>query len=498
VLEPPTPPDASDASDPGRFVDFLPAVEPSFELHQFSLTLAGVLQRVADGEIQRLIIQCPPRHGKSIQASRLFPAYYLRRHPGRWVGLASYGAELASGFSRAARAYYILGGGQLDPGSKAADRWETGHGGGMWSAGVGGALTGRGGSLLVIDDPVKGAAEANSPTYRQRLKDWWESVLRTRLEPGGAIVVIMTRWHQDDLVGHLLEIERGSDLPERWHIVDLPAVKTADPPLFPPSCTVEPDWRQPGEPLCPGRFDLIDLDRIRAGSTERSWQALYQQRPTAAAGSVFLREWFRFFNPAQIDGGWMRLIASIDCTFKASSSSDFVALTIWGQRADGAYLLDVVHRRMTFTQTVAAIQASWQHWQFGELLVEDAANGQAVIDTLSRSAQGYGIRSVRPMGGKEARANAAAPQFEQGRVWFPTDAPWLTLLTEQLLAFPTGAHDDLVDSTTQLLNYIAGTGPVRYTTASWGHGATTAPADEVGSVLEVVSPAPARRAAGFR
>jgi predicted phage terminase large subunit-like protein len=471
VLEMPVPVVGGADDSIGPFDEFLTQVEPGFELHDFSRKLAAVLQRVADGDLKRVIIQCPPRHGKSLQASRLFPAYYLRRHPNRWVGLSSYGAELASGFSRAARSYYQLSGGQFDPSSKAADRWETGLGGGMWSAGVGGALTGRGGSLLVIDDPVKGAAEADSPTYRQRLKDWWESVLRTRLEPGGAILVIMTRWHQDDLVGHLLEIERASELPERWHVVDLPAVKTPDDRAFPASCTIEPDWREPGEPLCPERFDLTELNRIRAGSTERSWQALYQQRPTAAAGSVFMRDWFRFYNPAEIDGGWQRVIASIDCTFKASSSSDFVALTIWGERHDGVYLRDVVNRRLTFTETVAAISASWQRWQFTELLVEDAANGQAVIDTLTRSAQGFLIRAVRPLGGKEARANAAAPQFEQGRVFFPTDAPWVSVLSEQLLAFPTGAHDDLVDSTTQLLNHVAGTGPMRVSTVSWGHSA---------------------------
>jgi predicted phage terminase large subunit-like protein len=456
--------------DAGTFHDFITHVAPEVEHHHFARKLSDVLQRVADGSLQRLIIQCPPRHGKSLQSSRLFPAYYLRRHPERWVGLASYGAELATGFSRVARSYYAASGGTIDPSSKAADRWETGRGGGMWSAGVGGALTGRGGSLLVVDDPVKGAAEADSPTYRQRLKDWWESVLRSRLEPGGAIVVIMTRWHEDDLVGHLLELERETTMPEHWHVVDLPAIahSTNDGNDFPPTCTIEPDWRQPGEPLCPERYPLPELQKIKASSTARNWLALYQQQPTAGAGSVFFREWFRYYDTAP--QRFARLIGSIDCTFKDSDGSDFVALSVWGQNPDGMYLLDMANRRLSFTNTMDLIVAMAGRWRWSELLVEDAANGAAVIDTLSQKALGYAVRAVKPLGGKVARANACTIEFEQGRVWFPREAPWLRSFENQLLSFPTGAHDDMVDTTTMAINYVQGSGPMRVSTAVTGHG----------------------------
>lgn len=198
-----------------------------------------------------------------------------------------------------------------------------------------------------------------------------------------------------------------------------------------------------------------------------------------ASGSIFIREWLRYYDQADLpQTGWMRLIASIDCTFKEADTSDFVGLTIWGQRAEGLYLLDVINRRMGFTATVTTIQGAWQQWQFAELLVEDAANGQAVIDTLKRSAEGFSIRAVRPLGGKAARANAAAPQFEQGRIWLPQSAPWLQTYVDQLLAFPSAAHDDLVDSTTQVINYCQGTGPMKISTVHYGRSdGTDAPLD---------------------
>lgn len=459
----------------GSFRDFIRIVAPTFEFYRHVDVLVDLLQQVADGSLTRLVIMLPPRHTKSLLASRLFPAYYLRRHPTSWVGLASYGAELAEGFSREARAYYQANGGTLDAASRATNRWNTTGGGGMWAVGVGGGATGRGYSLGIVDDPVKDAQEADSPTYRQRAQDWWDSVFATRAEPGAAQVVIQTRWHLDDLTGFLLERETTTERPEAWTVVDLPAIAGEQSLALPTSCSVIPDWRQAGEPLCPERFPLDRLEQIRASSASRWWQALYQQRPTLAGGAIFAREWLRYFDPERLPPtGWTRLLASIDCTFKDASNSDFVALTIWGQRAEGLYLLDITHRRMGFTATVTAIEGAWQRWRFAELLVEDAANGPAVIDTLKRSAAGYSIRAVRPLGGKAARANAAAPQFEQGRVWLPQGAPWLRTYVDQLLAFPSAAHDDLVDSTTQAINYVAGTGPMKVSTAHYGHSSDAA------------------------
>jgi hypothetical protein len=221
-------------------------------------------------------------------------------------------------------------------------------------------------------------------------------------------VVIQTRWHLDDLTGFLLEREATTERPEEWTVIDLPAIAGEPPLALPSSCKVIPDWRQTGEPLCPERFPLERLEQIKASSASRWWQALYQQRPTLAAGSIFIREWFRYYNPAELpQAGWVRIRASIDCTFKDGAGSDFVGLTIWGQRAEGLLLLDLLNRRMGFTATVAAIEGAWQRWQFSELVIEDAANGPAVIDVLKRRAAGFSLRAVRPLG---ARAPGRMPR----------------------------------------------------------------------------------------
>lgn len=463
------------AAEVGSLESFIRRVSPRFEFYRHVHVLVGLLQAVADGELTRLIIQAPPRHGKSQLTSRLFPGYYLRRHPERWVGLASYGAELADSLSREARQFFTEDGGPIDPASRAVNRWGTLDRGGMWAVGVAGATTGRGGHCLIVDDPVKDAAQADSAGYKAAMQDWWDATFSTRLEPGGAIVVIQTRWSLDDLTGFLLEkedqtLDAGSE-PERWHVVDLAAIAT-DPseamPL-PSSCTREPDWRQPGEALCPERYPIEQLSKTRGNMAARWWLALYQQRPTAAGGTLFMRDWFRYYEPQTLDDSQIiRTIASIDCTFKGLSGSDYVAITVWSQAQAGMYLRDVVNLRLGFIETISTLHSVWYRWKFSELLVEDAANGPAVIDTLSRETTGYIIRSVRPLGGKEARANAAAPWYEQGKVWHPTGASWLQTYEDQLLGFPGAAHDDLVDSTTQVLNYVSGTGPMRVTTATWG------------------------------
>jgi predicted phage terminase large subunit-like protein len=495
------------AEQVGSLAQFIRRVSPRFEFYRHVDVLVERLQAVADGQIKRLIIQAPPRHGKSQLTSRLFPAYFLRRHPERWVGLASYGAELADSLSREARQFFTEDGGPIDPASRAVNRWGTLDRGGMWAVGVAGAATGKGFHLGVIDDPVKDANQADSAGYKAAMKDWWDAVYSTRLEPGGAMVVIQTRWALDDLTGFLLSkedeaLDRGSE-PERWHVIDLAAIALpqAEYTPLPASCTREPDWRQPGEALCPERYPIEQLRKTEGTMATRWWQALYQQQPTVAGGNLFQREWFRYYDPAQIDQSQIvRTLASLDCTFKSTSGSDFVALTIWSQCADGMFLRDVINQRLGFIDTLALLATVWHRWHFGELLVEDAANGPAVIDTLSRESSGYLIRSVRPLGGKEARANAAAPWYEQGRVWHPTGAGWLQPYEDQLLGFPGAAHDDMVDSTTQVLNYVSGTGPMRVTTASWGRGSEHYTDPKPGDLIPQGPIAPRRppQAPGFR
>jgi predicted phage terminase large subunit-like protein len=466
----------------GSFREFILDVLPDYPFSTHTERLVALLQRVANGELRRLILQVPPRHYKSTTTSRLFTAYWLRRFPDQWVGLGSYGADLASGFSKDARTFYNESGGGIDRSSNAVGRWGTTGRGGIWTTGVDGGATGKGYNLGVVDDPVKDALQADSPAYRERLKNWWDSVIYTRREPGAAIVLIQTRWHQEDLIGYVLSkeeelIERGEEAQsDRWHVVDLaaiapPANETAS---FPLTCTVEPDWRQPGEALDPLRVPLSELLKTKANLQSRWWEALYQQRPSAAGGSVLRKEWFCYYDETLPLPQFGRLIGSIDCNFKETETSDFVALLIWGQKTSGEdagmWLLDVFNIRLAFTETVELVKRQAERWQWQELLVEDKANGSAVIDTLKRQAAGYAIREVNPLGGKVARANACALEFEQGRVWFPRQAKWLRGYEQQLVEFPTSVNDDMVDATTQAINYVLGSSIMRVSTARWGRG----------------------------
>src|SRR5881394_2605253 len=268
------------------FHSFVARANPRFAFYPHCELLASVLERVAVGELKRLMIFMPPRHSKSELVSRLFTAYYLRRNPTHFVGLNSYAAELAQGLSRSAREHYLHAGGKVKDDASAVKHWETIQGGGMWAAGVGGPITGKGFNLGIIDDPLKNAEEANSEIIREKQKEWYRSTFYTREEPDAAILLIQTRWNEDDLAGWLLAEEHSeTEDPENWHIICLPAI--AEPlPAFPKTCTIEADFREDGEALCPQRYDLSNLRKKKAKGA-RTFDALYQQRPSAKEGYFF-------------------------------------------------------------------------------------------------------------------------------------------------------------------------------------------------------------------
>jgi hypothetical protein len=288
------------------FRDFVQRVYPRFVWYPHATRLAAVLERVAAGDIKRLLIFMPPRHGKTLLTSHLFPAYYLNQYPHHWVGMASYGAALAHTLSRAAQGYFREGGGEVRRDATSASHWETTHGGGVFASGILGPLTGKGGHLLIVDDPLKNAAEATSPAVRRLQREWYASTFYTRAEPNAAVIVIQTRWHEEDLSGWLLEEETQGDHPERWHIISLPAMYEEPPTHFPATCTIEADWRVAGDPLCPDRFDLSALARIRQRLGSYFWSALYQQQPRPADGNVFQREWFSIIPLAPALGTYVR------------------------------------------------------------------------------------------------------------------------------------------------------------------------------------------------
>lgn len=462
---------------PGKkvvFWKFIKKVFPQYKIYKFHKTVIEQLQRVIDGEINRLILQVPPRHGKSLLASQLLPACYLLAHPERYVGISSYSAELAEGFSRKARDYFKDGGGLLNESSKAVNAWATDGGGGLWAAGVGGAVTGRSGHLLIIDDPVKNREDAESARMMEKLNDWYTSTLYTRLEPHvGAIVVIQTRWSENDMIGQLLENESNVSEKgrENWTIVDLPALyeDQDDRPLLPEHCPTVPDWRETiGEALCPQRYDTDALERIREAVGTRDFASLYQQRPAPEGGNMFSPDWWSWYGKDSAIPDFQRIILSVDATFTATSKSDYVVGIVVGQAGSQYYVLDLVREKLDVIGTMAMIARMYKKHALSGTLIELAASGYAVYQMMQKKVPG--LIGVRPEKSKEARAAGIVPMVEAGNVYLPSSAPWLDAFVNEFVLFPASKNDDMVDSLTMALNYFAQHSQARLTEVTWGRG----------------------------
>ena len=462
---------------PGKNVvlwKFIRKVFPQYKFYKFHAAVIEQLQRVIDGEINRLILQVPPRHGKSLLASQLLPAAYLLAHPDRYVGISSYSAELAEGFSRKARDYYRDGGGLLNESSKAVNAWGTEAGGGLWAAGVGGAVTGRSGHLLIIDDPVKNREDAESARMMEKLNDWYTSTLYTRLEPHvGAIVVIQTRWSENDMIGQLLEnesqvSEKGR---ENWTIVDLPALyeDEGDRPKLPEHCPTVPDWRtEVGEALCPQRYDTEALERIREAVGSRDFASLYQQRPAPEGGNMFSPDWWSWYGKDTPLPDFQRVILSVDATFTATSKSDYVVGAVVAQAGSQFYVLDLVREKLDVVGTMAMIARMYKKHMLSGTVIELAASGYAVYQMMQKKVPG--LIGVKPEKSKEARAAGIVPMVEAGNVYLPASAPWLDAFISEFALFPASKNDDMVDAITMALNYCAVRSPARLTQVTWGYG----------------------------
>ncbi len=387
-----------------------------------------------------VLVSLPIRHGKSELLDVWTPAWFLSLYPERNVILTSYGGELAEGFSRRCRnTLKEIGTVQTADDSTATHRWHTAAGGGMVAVGVGGTLTGRGGHLILVDDPTKDSEEADSETMQRKLIDWFDSTLWTRREPGAVVVVLMARWHSADLYGYLRDDPRHAG---KWKEIRLPALAEANDPL----------GRAEGEPLCPDRYDREKLLYSKSTMQPRWWQALFQQAPASAEGSEIKRSWWRWYDELPVPrAGLDFVVSSWDCAFRDSDGSDYVVGQTWGCYGSYRYLLDQVHERMDFVATVNAIAANNERWKPNATLIEAKANGDAVINVLSASVSG--IVPVEPQGGKEARVRACSPQIEAGNVYLPK-TPWAAELVEEAAAFPLGKHDDMVDACSQALNWL--------------------------------------------
>ena len=394
-----------------------------------------------------LVVATPPQHGKSMTISETLPSWFLMQKPQSRVILASYNDASAERFCRRnaeklRRFGRGLAGVSLGKVDRAAE-FELSNGvGRMISRGLMSGITGNPAELVIIDDPIKNREEADSAVIRDKLWNEWQNSIKSRLAAGAKVIVIMTPWHEDDLRGRLLESE------EHVRYLRLPVEAEARDPL----------GRTEGAALCPelGKGDkwLREFRRSylrdpKGGS--RAWWALYMCAPRTEKGGLVKREWWRYYDPKQSIGFATELI-SVDCAFKGTANSDFVAITVWGKRGNDYYLRYCLNRQLSFSETLRALRATAQLYpQARRVLVEDKANGSAVIDVLGRE---MFCIAVDPRGGKEARVNAVSPAIESGHVYLPQGEAWLEAYVEQWTAFPTAAHDDMVDSSTQALSYL--------------------------------------------
>ncbi len=407
------------------------------------------LLAVSDGQISRLLIAMPPRHGKSEFASKYFPAWYLGTHPDRRVILASYEADFAMTWGRKVRdvlqehggPYFGVG---VRRDSTAANRWSIADNtGGMDTAGVGGPITGKGAHLLIIDDPVKNAEEANSPTYRARAWDWYTSTAYTRLEPGGSVLLIQTRWHEDDLAGRI--IGKAKEDGEPWDVLNLPALAGDGDALE----------RQAGGALWPERYDAAALATIKRTIGSYFFAALYQQSPQPAEGGCFKRAWFRTWKP-EGNGEFYRLgeklvkaadcrrFGTVDLAFSTKKEADFTVILAWAVTPDcDLILLDMVRDRMEGPALVPAIRRVSDLHSLAFVGIEDVAAQTLAVQAARQS--GLAVKGLKADKDKVTRAIPATVRMEAGQIYLPELPPWRAEVEAELLGFPHGSHDDIVD-----------------------------------------------------
>ena len=406
--------------------------------------LADRLQAIADGEQKYIIVEMPPRHSKSMTITETFPSYFIGRNPNKRVIATAYSEGLARKFGRLNRNKLVEFGNdifniQMANDNSTATNWSVGdNAGGMVATGIGGSITGEGADLMIIDDPIKNNAEAQSETIRNKIWDEWETTLSTRLHKGASVIVVMTRWHEDDIVGRLLERS-----PYDWERIRMPAIAEDEDDLL---------GREVGEPLSIELgFDerWAELKKQEVGS--KTWNALYQQRPSASEGNIFKREWWQFYE--QVPRKFDRMIISWDLTFKGNDSNDYVVGQVWIKKGADKYLVEQVRGQMDFPDTLQAVKTLARKYpKAREILIEDKANGPAVISSIQREVSG--VIPIKPKESKVARAQSVTPQIESGNVFLPKYAAFVDDLIEECASFPNSANDDQVDALSQALNRL--------------------------------------------
>lgn len=432
-----------------RFMDFVHRVWPDFINGAHHGEMAAAFERVANGETKRLIINMPPRHTKSEFASYLLPAWFLGKFPKKKVIQTSHTAELAVGFGRKVRNLVdsdtyksIFPGVGLQSDSKAAGRWATNQGGDYFAIGVGGAVTGKGADILIIDDPhseQEAALAENNPDVYDKTYEWYTSGPRQRLQPGGSIIIVMTRWSKKDLTGQVVKAAQQRS-GEQWEVIEFPAIL------------------DDGKPLWPAFWKLTELEALKNELPNSKWMAQYMQSPTSDVSAIVKREWWKIWeeeHPPMCEF----TIQSWDTAFLKTQRSDYCACTTWGVfykpndrgvEVPNIILLNSFKKRMEFPELKQKAFEDYKEWQPDSLIVEAKASGAPLVFELR--AMGIPVQEYVPSKGNDkiARLNAVADIFASGRVWVPNTA-WADELVEEVASFPSGEHDDLVDSMTQAL-----------------------------------------------
>lgn len=432
-----------------NFMSFVKYVWPNFIHGKHHEKMAAAFQRVAEGKVKRLIINMPPRHTKSEFASYLLPAWFLGRFPGKKIIQTSHTAELAVGFGRKVRNLVdsdpykdLFPDVALQADSKAAGRWATNYGGEYFAIGIGGAVTGKGADLLIIDDPhseQEAALSEVNPEIYDKTYEWYTSGPRQRLQPGGAIVIVMTRWSKKDLTGQVLKSAAQRE-GENWEVIDFPAILPS------------------GRPLWPGFWSLKELEALKTELPNAKWMAQYMQQPTSDVSAIIKREWWKIWDedaPPYCDF----VIQSWDTAFLKSERSDYSACTTWGvfyieddtgRQQANIILLNAFKKRMEFPELKLRAYEEYKEWDPDSLIVEAKASGAPLYQELR--AMGIPVQEFTPTKGNDkiARLNAVADIFASGRVWVP-NTNWAEELVDEIASFPSGEHDDLVDSTSQAI-----------------------------------------------
>lgn len=432
--------------------EFIQYINPEYITSHFSETVCASLDNflieMMAGKRPILILGAPPQHGKSDIVSRYLPAYFFGKYPDMRVAGLSYGKDLASDMNRDVQRIMMSEEYKaLFPESclnakrvvtveiEAKRNSETfeivGRKGAYISQGIGGPLTGKKVDLGIIDDPIKNAKEALSPVTKKATWNWYISTFKTRLSKNSGEIIMATRWATDDLSGRVI------DSSDKAKVLAFPAIN------------------ERGEALVPELHPIDSLLEKKALFGDYFWSAMYQQAPKPGDGQIFHEEFARYYLPKDLPDTFDEVIHSWDMTFKDSDGTDYVVGQVWGKKGANAYLLYQIRKRMSFTETLKAVKLLVEKYpQARRKLVEDKANGPAVIDTLKTTVSG--LVPIEPDGSKIARAHACTAEWEAGNVWLPHKdiAPWVTETVDEITTFPFAGHDDTVDAMTQALRYL--------------------------------------------